>query len=230
MAGAVSFAGSAAGSLLKSRIAWGDEGRPDGGAHHPAALSHTQAVAAARKDSVAAPPHSSHVHRPSEKFVAPPARYMHKDANRYSDLALVEQAAEWLSAQRGRGAATMPSDADFRAAGMAGVADAIQRIHGGNEAVASRLGLQIHHTNACAALGKGKDAARNLAHWNKFSNVQQAVLELAQALCAPDTMPSYMALRSAGLGPVADAIRSKHGGLQQVAQRLGLQLSSAFAE
>ena len=81
-----------------------------------------------------------------------------------------------------------------------------------------------------AGAGKGKDAARNLAHWNKFSNVQQAVLELAQALCAPDTMPSYMALRSAGLGPVADAIRSKHGGLQQVAQRLGLQLSSAFAE
>jgi len=153
---------------------------------------------------------------------------MHKDANRYSDLALVEQAAEWLSAQRGRAAATMPSDADFRAAGMTGVADAIQRIHGGNEAVATRLGLQIHHTSACAVIGK--DLSRDAAHWNKFSNVQQAVLEVAQALCAPDTMPSYMALRSAGLGPVADAIRAKHGGLQKVAHRLGLQLSSAFAD
>ena len=154
---------------------------------------------------------------------------MHKDANRYGDLALVEQAAEWLSAQRGRGGATMPSDADFRAAGMTGVADAIQRMHGGNEAVAARLGLQIHHTNACAAIGQDGAAARDPAHWNKFSNVQQAVLELAQALCAPDTMPSYMALRSAGLGPVADAIRAKHGGLQKVASRLGLQLASAFA-
>jgi hypothetical protein len=58
----------------------------------------------------------------------------------------------------------------------------------------------------------------------------QAVLELAELLCAPDTMPSYAAMRAAGLGAVADAIRTKHGGMQAVAERLGLQLPSAFAE
>jgi HPt (histidine-containing phosphotransfer) domain-containing protein len=154
---------------------------------------------------------------------------MHKDASKYSDLALVEQAAEWLSAQRGR-QATMPSDADFRAAGMSGVADAVHRIHGGVEIVATKLGMQLHYTNACAGIGKEAAMPRDPAYWNAFRNVQQAVLELAQALCAPDTMPSYMALRSAGLGAVADAIRAKHGGLQHVAQRLGLQLPSAFAD
>ena len=225
MGGAVSFAGSAAGSLLKSRAAGGEEGRPDGGLHWPA---HAQAAPATRNLQQGRPP-SARVHRPSDKFVAPPSRYMHRDATKYSDLALVEQAAEWLSAQRGR-QATMPSDADFRAAGMSGVADAIQRIHGGAEVVATRLGMQVHYTNACAGIGKETALPRDPAYWNAFSHVQQAVLELAQALCAPDTMPSYMALRSAGLGAVADAIRAKHGGLQQVAQRLGLQLPSAFAD
>lgn len=56
------------------------------------------------------------------------------------------------------------------------------------------------------------------------------MLELAELLCAPDTMPSYAAMRAAGLGAVADAIRTKHGGMQAVAERLGLQLPSAFAE
>jgi uncharacterized coiled-coil DUF342 family protein len=224
MAGAVSFAGPAAGSLLKSRAAGDDDGRPDGGSHDPV---HSQAMPATR--NLQGRPPSARVHRPLDKFVAPPSRYMHKDASKYSDLALVEQAAEWLSAQRGR-QATMPSDADFRAAGMSGVADAVHRIHGGFEIVATKLGMQLHYTNACAGIGKETAMPRDPAYWNTFRNVQQAVLELAQALCAPDTMPSYMALRSAGLGAVADAIRAKHGGLQHVAQRLGLQLPSAFAD
>jgi chromosome segregation ATPase len=226
MAGAVSFAGPAAGSLLKSRAAGDDDGRPDGGSHDPV---HSQAMPATRNLQGRPRPTSVRVHRPLDKFVAPPSRYMHKDASKYSDLALVEQAAEWLSAQRGR-QATMPSDADFRAAGMSGVADAIHRIHGGFEIVATKLGMQLHYTNACAGIGKEAAMPRDPAYWNTFRNVQQVVLELAQALCAPDTMPSYMALRSAGLGAVADAIRAKHGGLQHVAQRLGLQLPSAFAD
>ena len=44
--------------------------------------------------------------------------------------------------QRGRNG-SMPSDADFRAAGMCGVADAVQCTHGGTEVVATRLGLQV---------------------------------------------------------------------------------------
>ena len=68
------------------------------------------------------------------------------------------------------------------------------------------------------------------AHTNAMIKPQTQVLELGQALCAPDTMPSYMAMRSAGLGAVADAVRAKHGGLQKVAERLGLQLSSAFSD
>ena len=258
MAGAHSFAGfagAAAGALLKqSRSAWDDGGRsdggrgegggrPDGGAHDysSSSLAHTQVHAphapAARRleslsslrqaTSIASTHTATHVHRPSDKFVAAPSRYMHKDAQRYAELALVEDAAEWLSAQKGRNG-TMPSDVDFRAAGMCGVADAIQRIHGGADAVALRLGMQLHYTNACAAIGMGY-TARDAAYWNTFGHVQQAVLELAQALCAPDTMPSYMALRSAGLGGVADAIRAKHGGLSKVAERLGLQLPPAFS-
>lgn len=229
MAGAASFAGSAAGALLKSRSAWSDEGRgdggrPDGGSHDASRVTFSQAAPTRKLDST----RSARVHRPSDKYVATPSRYMIKDATKYSDLSLVEQASEWLSAQKGR-LGTMPSDADFRAAGMCGVADAIQRMHGGTECAATKLGMQIHYTNACAAIGNGT-TSRDPAFWGVFSNVQQAVLELAQALCAPDTMPSYMALRHGGLGPVADAIRAKHGGLQKVAQRLGLQLPSAFAE
>lgn len=227
MAGAPSFAGPAASALLKNRSP-ADDGRPDGGAHDSNSFLHTHAAPATRKlDRLTGRPSSGRVHRPTDKFVAAPSRYMQKDANKYSDLALIEQAAEWLASQRGR-QATMPSDADFRAAGMCGVADAIMRIHGGTEIVATKLGMQIHYTNACAAVGN--HSSRDPSFWNTFSNMQQAVLELAQALCAPDTMPSYMALRSAGLGPCADAIRSKHGGLQKVAERLGLQLASAFAD
>jgi chromosome segregation ATPase len=241
-AGAVSFAGPAAGALRKQRPSSGVErieeyGTPDGGMHADSGWTHVRhdvaAASAPRPDHARdhvreyLRPASARVHRPSDRFVQPPARYTHKEAGRYDDLALVEQAAEWLAAQRGRNG-MMPSDTDLRAAGMCGVADAILRIHGGTEAVATKLGMQIHYTNACAALGRG--ISRDPAHWAKFSNIQQAVLELAQSLCSPDTMPSYMALRSAGLGPVADAIRAKHGGLQKVAQRLGLQLSSAFAD
>jgi len=227
--GAPGFAGPAASALLKSRSAAVDDGRPDGGAHGASSFFSKTAPATRKLDRLPERPSSGRVHhRPSDKFVAAPSRYMQKEASRYSDLGLVEEAAEWLAAQRGR-QATMPSDSDLRAAGMCGVADAIQRIHGGTEVVATKLGMQIHYTNASAALG-GSHACRPAEFWNSLGNVQQIVLELAQALCAPDTMPSYMALRSAGQGPVADAIRSKHGGLQKVAERLGLQLASAFAE
>ena len=34
--------------------------------------------------------------------------------------------------------------------------------------------------------------------YGKWSDVEQSVLTLAQTLCAPDTMPSYMAMRTAG--------------------------------
>mmetsp|Transcript_12723 Transcript_12723/g.44560 ORF Transcript_12723/g.44560 Transcript_12723/m.44560 type:complete len:158 (+) Transcript_12723:2576-3049(+) len=153
--------------------------------------------------------------------------------------------------------------------------------HGGIEAVATRLSMQIHHSTRSAAIGHG--VVNDPSHWNKFSHVRQAVphssplllssclfrqfslvfwilthclsthnnyqhlthsfsmhgkhltrwiqvLELAEALCSPDTMPSYAAMRASGFRGLADAVRSKYGGLKGVAETLGLQLSSAFAE
>mmetsp|Transcript_12722 Transcript_12722/g.44554 ORF Transcript_12722/g.44554 Transcript_12722/m.44554 type:complete len:296 (+) Transcript_12722:2137-3024(+) len=167
-------------------------------------------------------------HRPSSaNYHPPPPRLTGKDFRKYEDISLVEEAAEWLAAQRGRHGC-MPSEADLRAAGMSGVADAVMHYHGGIEAVATRLSMQIHHSTRSAAIGHG--VVNDPSHWNKFSHVRQAVLELAEALCSPDTMPSYAAMRASGFRGLADAVRSKYGGLKGVAETLGLQLSSAFAE
>lgn len=108
----------------------------------------------------------------------------------------------------------------------------IARTHGGMEAVASLLGMQIHYSSKLMHLGQSEGKLRVGAPgkgYSKWGEVEQAVLSLAQTLCAPDTMPSYMAMRSAGLAPLADAVRKQHGGLQNVADRLGLQLPSAFS-
>ena len=60
----------------------------------------------------------------------------------YAEIGVISEAAEWLSDQRGR-PGMMPTDADFRAVGMSGVADAIPLYHGGYESVAAKLGLQV---------------------------------------------------------------------------------------
>lgn len=171
---------------------------------------------------------SARVHRPqSGKWNPPPKKLAGRSAQEYLEMGTIAEAAEWLADQRGR-PGMMPSDADLRAVGMSGVADAIPLYHGGYESVAAKLGLQVHHNSVrtISLRSQGVEAGA----WNRFANMQQAVLELAELLCAPDTMPSYAAMRAAGLGAVADAVRIKHGGMQAVAERLGLQIPSAFAE
>lgn len=162
-------------------------------------------------------------------FPGPPSRFMHKDFTQFGDVNTVKEACEWVSHNKGR-PGMMPSDSQLRAMGMSGLADAISRTHGGTEALAMRLGLQIHHSSKAINLSVQSGAANaSSSPFNKWGDVEEAVLSLAQTLCAPDTMPSYMAMRSAGLAGLADSVRKKHGGLQAVSKKLGLQLPSTFA-
>jgi chromosome segregation ATPase len=133
-AGAPSGMAGSAGSALRPRAG---AGVPDGG------------VAPHGKERGAELPaapgvmHSARVHRPhSGKWAPPPKRLLGKSAQQYTELAMVAEAAEWLADARGRPGA-MPSDADLRAHGMSGVADAIALFHGGFEQCAARLGLQV---------------------------------------------------------------------------------------
>ena len=95
-------------------------GRPDGGTkagamaseyydemHHDGASSlldrgrepEPARTKAATSGSSKRPVSASRVHKPAGRFAAPPSRYTHKEAAKYKDLAVIEQAAEWLSAQ-----------------------------------------------------------------------------------------------------------------------------------
>lgn len=163
------------------------------------------------------------------QFPGPPSRFMQRDFTQFGDVKTVKEACEWVAHNRGR-PGQMPSDAQLRAVGMSGLADSITRTHGGTEALASRLGLQIHHSSKSINLAPPPmPPGASGKQFGRWGDVEQAVLSLAQTLCAPDTMPSYMAMRCAGLAPLADAVRQKYGGLQEVSKRLGLQLPSTFA-
>jgi hypothetical protein len=60
-------------------------------------------------------------------------------------------------------------------------------------------------------------------YWRDFENVRREILSFVATREGPPTMPTGQELRTAGRNALRVAIHEYHGGLMQVAQRLGIK-------
>jgi hypothetical protein len=104
----------------------------------------------------------------------------------------------------------MPTQLELRKAGQ-GHLDKIIQKHSGYPQVAARLGLALAYEKKLSG------------HWDDFDNVAREVLAFNEKHGHPGIMPTHEELRKAGRADLTMPIQ-KHGGVAQVASRLGLAL------
>src|SRR2546421_11646420 len=102
----------------------------------------------------------------------------------------------------------MPTSTELRQAGRRDLDQAINRL-GGYDQVAKQWGLTLKYMRKPGN------------YWQDFSHAEKELL----AFIAEYGTPGCITLK-AGRGDLAKAIIKKHGGIEVVAERLGLQLSS----
>ena len=109
----------------------------------------------------------------------------------------------------------MPTYGELRKAGRNDLLIAINRKHGGMDAVAHRLGAQL-----TPQLKPG-------GYWGEFANVEREIYTLLEGFDCPNLLPSLESLRKMGYSSLVSAICA-HGGIEAVAKRLGLTPASAI--
>ena len=107
----------------------------------------------------------------------------------------------------------MPTSIELRRAGREDIDQAVLQL-GGYPHVASHCGLTLTSTRKPAN------------YWKNFAHVEQELLDFIAEYGTPGVMPIKAELFKAGRGDLAKAITKMHGGIEVVAERLGLQLPS----
>ena len=102
----------------------------------------------------------------------------------------------------------MPTSEEFIKVGRSDLQAAIQK-HGGQRAVAERLGLRLAYT------------AKPSGYWDDFSNLEAQISAFIEEHGNPGIMPTRERLKEAERGDLVPAIH-KQGGFSVVARRLGL--------
>jgi Hypothetical methyltransferase/SNF2-related domain len=129
----------------------------------------------------------------------------------WDDFSRVEQELRIFIGTQGI-AGIMPTREQLKQTGRRDLIAAIDT-HGGSFTVAQRLQLQLTSGN------------KPNGYWDDFIHVEEAIKRFLATSHTDGTMPTLTQLNHAGQGDLAAAI-SRHGGIGDVAQRLGLQLSS----
>lgn len=107
----------------------------------------------------------------------------------------------------------MPTSTELRQAGRRDLDQAINRL-GGYDQVAKQWGLILKYMR------------KQGNYWKDFSHVEKELLAFIAEYGTPGIMPIKAELLKAGRGDLAKAIIKGHGGIEVVAERLGLQLPS----
>ncbi len=139
-------------------------------------------------------------------------KYMRKPSNYWKDFSNVEKELLAFIAEYGT-PSVMPIKAELLKAGRGDLAKAIIKTHGGIEAVAERLGLQLP-----------SHKRKKRGYWEDFANVTSELQNFIAEHGVSGVMPTQNDLTRVGLSSLANAI-DYHGGIYAVAQRLGLCLS-----
>jgi hypothetical protein len=139
-------------------------------------------------------------------------KYTRKPGNYWNDFSHAE--TELLAFIKDHGTpGFMPIKAELLKAGRGDLANAIIKGHGGIEAVAERLGLQLPAYKR-----------KQRGYWEKFANVKDELLTFIEDYGTPGIMPTQRALVQAGQESLAYAI-DLHGGFPAIAEQLELRLS-----
>jgi hypothetical protein len=102
----------------------------------------------------------------------------------------------------------MPTRNQLEKAGRGDIVNAMNK-HGGSRAVAKQMGLETTYM------------ANPLGYWDDFANVERELISFIEEHGAPGVMPTHEELAITAHGDLSSAIR-KHGGIQSVAEQLGL--------
>ena len=105
----------------------------------------------------------------------------------------------------------MPTSIELRRAGREDIDQAVLQL-GGYPHVASHCGLTLTSTRKPAN------------YWKNFAHVEQELLDFIAEYGTPGVMPIKAELFKAGRGDLAKAITKTHGGIEVIAEQLGLQL------
>lgn len=107
----------------------------------------------------------------------------------------------------------MPTSTELRQADRRDLDQAINRL-GGYDQVAKQWSLTLKYSRKPGN------------YWKDFDHVKQELLAFISEYGTPGVMPIKAELLKAGRGDLANAIIKGHGGIEVVAERLGVQLPS----
>ena len=129
-------------------------------------------------------------------------------ANHFRDFTTLQAALLEFAAEHGT-ANTMPTHAQLQNHGRSDLTSAIQLYHGGMEAVAGQLGLEMAQDHLPDH------------YWKDFEVVEREVLLWIEQHGTPGTMPTDAQLKASGQAAIAKGI-SKYHGYKAVVAALGL--------
>ena len=159
------------------------------------------------------------IHKHYGGFYASAARLefpmQHSNAQRFHfrDLPTLEAALLKVGAELGT-VNTMPTQSQLKANGRSDLADAMQHYHGGMQAVAGQLGLEMTQDHLPDH------------HWEDFEVVERELLLWNEQHGTPGTMPTSAQLFVSGRADLAHGITKYHRGFKAVTAALGLRPGS----
>ena len=142
-----------------------------------------------------------------------PMQHNNAPANHFRGFPPLQAALLEFVAEHGT-ANTMPTDAQLKANGRSDLVNAMHRYHGGMEAVADRLGLEMAQDHLPDQ------------HWTDFEVVERELLLWIEQNGTPGTMPTQAQLFVSGRGDITGGISKYHGGFKAVTAALGLKPGS----
>merc|ERR1740117_2480105 len=116
---------------------------------------------------------------------------------------------------------TMPTQAQLNTWGRADIAGGIRNYHGGFRALATTLGFKP---------GRNPPSVKPIAHWREWSNVEAEMAAVSEACGVPGEIPTADQLKANGFSTLLTAITEHHGGMYEVAERLGLPMQHNIAQ
>jgi len=116
----------------------------------------------------------------------------------------------------------MPTQTELRQGGASGSLKDAFRLHGGTAAVAERLGLFT------SAKPRSESQRRPRGYWQNFDNVQKETRELMANQGILGRLPTFKEMKASGNLALSHAF-SIHGGIQVVAERMGLLSVKMFS-
>ena len=138
-----------------------------------------------------------------------PMQHNRAPDNHFRDLPTLEAALLEFVAEHGT-ANTMPTFAQLAANGRSDLTNAMARYHGGTEAVAGQLGLEM-----------AQDCLPN-QYWEDIEVVKRELLLWIEQHGTPGTMPTNAQLYTSGRADIANGIEKYHSGFKAVTAALGL--------